>query len=165
MRKIRFLILATAIALVAGAAFAAGPAYYIQAEVVRGSQNPTGPSCVLVNTFKTGEQVVWLAKVYKTSTGEEVTPDMAKQLGMKLTAKLENGTSVDMALGQHPHSGEPKVWMWAGAWVIPPVYPTGVLKYQIDVADNQGNTVTWTPMNQDYPTAEGYPTLITIEKR
>lgn len=165
MRKIKFLILATALAALVGAAFAAGPAYYVQAEVVRGSQNPTGPTCVLVSTFKTGEQVVWLAKVYKTSTGEEITPDMAKALDMKITAKLEDGKTVDLTLGQHPHSGEPKVWMWAAGWVIPPVYPTGVLKYQLIITDNQGNTVNWQPMNQDYPTAEGYPTLITIEKR
>ncbi|MEJ2668338.1 MAG: hypothetical protein P8Z81_14800 [Deinococcales bacterium] len=165
MRKVKFLILATVLAMIAGAAFAAGPAYYVQAETVRGSQNPTGPSCVLTSTFKTGEQIVFLAKVYSTATGDVVTPDQAKQLGMKVTAKLEDGKTIDLELGQHPHSGEPKVWMWANAFVIPPVYPTGVFKYSLIVTDNQGNTVTWTPMNQDYPTAEGYPTLITIEKR
>ena len=84
---------------------------------------------------------------------------------MTITAKLEDGTTVDMELGQHPNKGEPKVWMWAGAWVIPPVYPTGVLKYTLTVTDDQGNTATWQPMNQDYPTAEGYPSLITVEKR
>jgi hypothetical protein len=55
--------------------------------------------------------------------------------------------------------------MWAAGWAIPPVYPTGVLKYELIVTDSSGNTVTWTPMNQDYPTAAGYPTLITVEKR
>ena len=165
MRKLKFLILATALAALIGAAFAAGPAYYIRAEVVRGSKNATGPTCVLVSTFKTGEQVVWLAKVYKIGTGEEITPDTAKQLGMKMTAKLEDGTAIDMELGPHPSKGEPKVSMWAGAWVIPPVYPTGVLKYTLTVTDAQGNTATWQPMNQDYPTAEGYPTLISIKKR
>ena len=165
MRKLNILILATALAALLGAAFAAGPAYYLQAEVVRGAKNATGPSCVLVSTFKTGEQVVWLAKVYQTSTGEEITPDIAKQLGMTMTATLEDGTTIAMELGQHPNKGDPKVWMWAGAWVIPPVYPTGVLKYTLTVTDGQGNTATWQPMNQDYPTAEGYPTLISIEKR
>jgi len=165
MRKIKFLVVALALAATVGAAFAAAPAYYVQAEVVRGSQNATGPSCVLVSTFKTGEQVVWLAHVFSTATGEVVTPDQAKQLGMKVTAKLEDGKTVDLALGEHPHSGEPKVWMWAAGWTIPPVYPTGVLKYELIVTDSAGNTVTWTPMNQDYPAAEGYPTLITVEKR
>ena len=165
MRKIKFLVVALAFAAIVGTAFAAGPAYYVQAEVVRGAQNATGPSCVLVSTFKTGEQVVWLAKVYSTATGAEVTPDQAKQLGMKVTAKLEDGKTVDLALGEHPKDGAAKVWMWAAGWTIPPVYPTGVLKYELIVKDSSGNTVTWTPMNQDFPTAEGYPTLISIEKR
>ncbi len=165
MRNLRSIIVALILVAIAGVAFAAGPAYYVQAEVVRGSKNATGPSCVLVSTFKTGEQVVWLAKVYSTQTGEEVTPDMAKQLGMTMQAKLENGTTVDLSLGQHPKEGDHKVWMWAAGWSIPPVYPTGLLKYELIVKDNQGNTVTWTPMNQDFPAAEGYPTLISIEKR
>jgi len=165
MGKFKFYLIALAIAATVGAAFAAGPAYYVQAEVVRGSKNPTGPSCVLVSTFKTGEQVVWLAKVYSTATGEVVTPDQAKQLGMTVQAKLENGSTVDMALGQHPKEGDNKVWMWAAGWSIPPVYPTGVLKYELIIKDSAGNTVTWTPMNQDFPAAEGYPTLITVEKR
>jgi hypothetical protein len=165
MRKIKFLVVALVLAATVGAAFAAGPAYYVQSEVVRGSKNPTGPSCVLVSTFKTGEQVVWLAKVYSTATGDVVTPDQAKQLGMTVTAKLEDGKTVDLALGQHPHDGDTKVWMWAAGWSIPPVYPTGVFKYELIVKDNKGNSVTWTPMNQDFPTAEGYPTLISIEKR
>jgi hypothetical protein len=165
MRNLRTYIVALIVVAAAGMAFAAAPAYYLQAEVVRGSKNASGPSCVLVSTFKTGEQVVWLAKVYSTQTGEEITPDMAKSLGMTMQAKLEDGKTVDMELGQHPHSGDTKVWMWAAGWVIPPVYPTGILKYEIIVKDNKGNTVTWTPMNQDFPTAEGYPTLISIEKR
>jgi len=165
MRNFRTLIVSLVFVAIAGMAFAAGPAYYVQAEVVRGSKNATGPSCVLVSTFKTGEQVVWLAKVYSTQTGEEVSPDQAKQLGMTVQAKLENGSTVDMALGQHPKEGDNKVWMWAAGWVIPPVYPTGVLKYELIVKDSAGNTVTWTPMNQDFPTAEGYPTLISVEKR
>jgi hypothetical protein len=103
--------------------------------------------------------------VYSTATGDVVTPDQAKQLGMTVTAKLEDGKTVDLALGQHPHDGDTKVWMWAAGWSIPPVYPTGVFKYELIVKDNKGNSVTWTPMNQDFPTAEGYPTLISIEKR
>jgi len=163
MRKIKFLILATMLATIAGAAFAAAPAYYLRAQTVRGSQNATGPSCVLTSTYKTGEQIVFLAEVYDTATGEVVTPDQAKQLGMKVTAKLESGKTVDLEYGQHPHSGEPKIWMWAGAFTIPPVYPTGIFKYTLEATDANGNTATWAPLQQDYP--GGYATLITVEKR
>ena len=47
MRKLHTLILATVLAAIAGAAFAAAPAYYVQAEVIRGSKNATGPTCCL----------------------------------------------------------------------------------------------------------------------
>lgn len=165
MRKFQLFVIAAVLAAVGGIAFAAGPAYFVQAQTVRGSQNPTGPSCVLVAAFKTGEQIVWEAEVYSTATGQVVSPEQAKQLGLKVVVKLENGTTVALEYGQHPKNGEPKVWMWTGAWQIPPVYPTGVLKYDLTVTDNQSNTVVWAPMNQDYAGAQPYPTLITVEKR
>jgi len=163
MRKSRLITIVLAVVAMAGLALAAGPAYYVQAQVVRGNKGATGPSCVLVSTFKTGEQVVWLAEVYSTQTGKVVTPDEAKKLGMKVTAKLENGTTVDLEYGQHPKQGEPKVWMWAAGWQIPPVYPTGVLKFELVVTDSQGNTATWQPLQADYP--GGYASMITVAKR
>ena len=57
---------------------------------------------------------------------------------MTVTAKLEDGPTVDMEYGQHPSKGEPKVWLWSGAWIIPPVYPAGVLKYLLNVPDSAG---------------------------
>ncbi len=163
MRKLKFLILATVVAAIVGVAAAAGPAYYMQAQTVRGSQNATGPTCVLTPVFKTGEQIVFLAEVYSTQTGKVVTPAEAKQLGMKVTVKTEDGKTIDLEYGQHPAHGTPKIWMWAGAFVIPPVYPTGVFKYTITVTDKNGNTATWSPLQQDYP--GGYSSLITIAKR
>ncbi len=165
MRSIKALSVALTLFAIAGLALAASPAYYIQAQVVRGNKGATGPSCVLVSTFKTGEQVVWLAEVHSTQTGAVITPEQAKALGMKVTAKLEDGKTVDLEYGQHPHTGTPKVWMWSAGWQIPPVYPTGVFKYSLIVTDNKGDTVTWAPMNQNYPTKAGYATLINIAKR
>lgn len=163
MRKLKYLVSFVVLAAIIGVASAASPDYYVQAQTVRGSKNPTGPSCVLTPVFKTGEQLVWLAEVYSTQTGKVITPDEAKQLGMKVSAKLEDGKTIDLEYGQHPKQGEPKVWMWSGAWMIPPVYPAGVFKYTITVTDKNGNTATWTPLQQSYP--GGYSTLITIAKR
>ncbi len=160
-KKLGTLIVLLALA-VSAAAFAQGPIYTVNADVVRGAKNPVGPTCVLTPVFKTGEQVVWRAVVYDAATGAELTPEEVTAKGIKVTAKLENGDSFDMEYGPHPKD-PPQINLFVGAWVIPPVYPSGMLKYSITVTDNAGNTVTWAPIGQDRE--GGYSSLMTIEKR
>ncbi|MEJ2293039.1 MAG: hypothetical protein P8Y05_15190 [Deinococcales bacterium] len=162
MRSIKTLVIALAFVAIAGIAFAQAPAYYVHADVVRGSKNPTGPTCVLTPVFKTGEQVVWRAEVFDTATGKKLTDQQVKDLGVKVTVKTQDGKTYDMAYGEHPKEA-PKIWLWTGAWVIPPVYPTGTLQYQIIVTDKAGHTVTWQPIGQERQ--GGYSSLITIAKR
>ena len=162
MRKFKVLVIALAFAAIAGMAFAASPAYYVRADAVRGSKNPTGPTCVLTPVFKTGEQVVWRAEVFDAQTGQKLTDQQVKDLGVKVTVKTQDGKTYDMAYGEHPHEA-PKIWLWTAAWVIPPVYPTGMFEYSIIVTDKAGNTVTWQPIGQDRQ--GGYSSLITVEKR
>ena len=135
--------------------------YSVIVDVVRGSQNPTGPVCVLTPVFKTGEQVVWLAQVFDADTGEKLSPERAEELGMTVTAVLEDGSEYELEYGLHPRE-EPQIYLWAGAWVIPPVYPTGVLNFTVVVEDAEGNTVTWAPIGHDRPE---YPSLIRVENR
>lgn len=143
-------------------ASAQGPVYSVNADVVRGAKNPVGTTCVLTPEFKTGEQVVWRAVVYDAATGVELSPDEVAAKGIKVTAKLESGDTFDMEYGEHPKD-PPQIWLFVGAWVIPPVYPTGTLKYDIIVTDNAGNTVTWSPIGQNR--AGGYSSLLTIARR
>ncbi len=162
MRK-TFGALAVLVALAAiSIASAQGPVYSVNADVVRGSKNAVGPTCVLTPEFKTGEQIVWRAVVYDAATGTELTPEEVAAKGIKVTATLENGDTFDMEYGQHPKD-PPQIWLFVGAWSIPPVYPTGTLKYDITVTDNAGNTVTWSPIGQGRE--GGYSSLLTIVRR
>ncbi len=160
MRKAVLSVLA--LATLAGFAMAQGPAYVVNADTVRGSQNATATSCVLTPVFKTGEQVVWRAEIYDAATGEKLTESQVNDRGIKATVKLEDGKTFDMEYGQHPKQA-PQIWLWTAAWAIPPVYPTGMLKYEIDVTDDAGNSYTWTPIGQGRE--GGYSSLITVEKR
>ena len=156
--------LVASLAALAGLGFAQDGdlAYFVRADVVRGSQNATGPTCVLTPVFKTGEQVVWRAEVFDANTGEKLTPERAEEVGMTVTAVLEDGSEYEMEYDLHPRE-EPQIYLWVGAWTIPPVYPTGTLVYQIVVEDAAGNTVTWQPIGQDRP--GGYSSQITVENR
>lgn len=160
MRKVILSVLA--LAAVAGFAMAQGPAYFMSADTVRGAKNATGPSCVLTSAYKTGEQIVWRAVIYDAATGEQLTEQQVKDRGVKAQVKLEDGTTIDMEYGLHPKE-PPQIWLWVGAWVVPPVYPTGMLKYDITVTDDAGNSYTWAPIGQDRE--GGYSSLITVEKR
>ena len=157
-------VVALAAILLAGAAFAQDDdlAYFVRADAVRGGQNATGPTCVLTPVFKTGEQIVWRAEVFDANTGEKITPERAEDVGMTVTAVLADGKEYEMENGPHPRQ-EPQIYLWVGAWTIPPVYPTGMLNYEIVVEDDLGNSVTWQPIGQDRP--GGYGSLITIENR
>lgn len=162
MRKPFLSILALVLAGLATLAFAQEPAYIVNAQVVRGSENPTGEVCVLTPVFKTSEQIVWLAEVYDAETGEKLTPEQVEERGVTAKAVLEDGSEYELEYGLHPRE-EPQIYVFAGAWVIPPVYPTGQLYFEIVVEDDAGNSVTWEPLGQDRP--GGYPSMITIEQR
>lgn len=162
MRRVLTVALALALAAIAGLAFAQTPAYIVNADVVRGSQNATGPTCVLTPVFKTGEQVVWRAEVFDAVTGEKLTNEQAQERGVKVTVEMQDGQTFDMEYGEHPREG-PQIWLWVAAWSIPPVYPTGMMMYQLIVTDDAGNSVTWAPIGQDRE--GGYSSLITIERR
>ena len=47
----------------------AAPKYFVQADVVRGAPGAQGAVCVANSVFYPGEQVVWRAKVFDTTTG------------------------------------------------------------------------------------------------
>lgn len=162
MRKFSLTALLLTLAFVASTALAQGPAYFVNADTVRGAQNPTGPTCVLTPVFKTGEQVVWRAEIYDAQTGEKLTNEEVEARGITATVRLEDGSEYEMEYGLHPRD-EPQIWLWTAAWTIPPVYPTGMLQYQIIVKDDAGNEVVWQPIGQDRP--GGYSSLVTIERR
>lgn len=139
------------------------PRYYIVADVVRGSRNATGPSCVQTNMFKLGEQVVWRVEVYDARTGQLLDDKArAEELGLKVQAEVEGVTTVPLELGPHPRQA-PQVMFWAGAWEIPPVFRTGLFRWRVVVTDKEGNRAVFDPVGARRPEMPG--SWLVIERR
>ena len=139
------------------------PRYYVVADVVRGSRNATGPSCVETNLFKLGEQVVWRADVYDARTGQLLDDKAtAERLGLKVEAEVEGVGTFPLELGPHPRQA-PQVMFWAGAWEIPPVFRTGLFRWRIIVTDKEGNRAVYDPVGARRPEMPG--SWLVIERR
>ncbi len=149
------LLLGTAVA-------AAAPAYYVAADVVRGSKNATGPSCVQTNLFKLGEQVVWRVDVYDAKTGQLLDKDDVQRLGVKVVAEVDGVGNFPLQFGAHPKE-PPQVNFWAGAWDIPALFKTGVFKWRIVVTDKSGNQGVYDPVGARRPEMPG--SWLVVEKR
>lgn len=139
-----------------------GPAYIITADVVRGAQNATGPSCVLNNVFKLGEQVVFRADVYDATTGQLLDQQDIERLGLKVEAQVAGVGTFPMRYGPHPKE-QPQVNFWAGAWQIPGVFKTGYFAWSIVVTDKQGRKAVYQPVGSRRPQMSG--SWLVIEKR
>lgn len=168
-----YAILAVVVPAMSAGAVAAAPArvaYIVQVDVVRGGDNPTGPTCVQTGIFRQGEEVVWRVRVTETATGREIGDDGKSQAeiaerNLKVTAYLENGMNFSLKYGQHPprpKEGEPVKWFWTTSWKIPAEYPTGMLKWWVVVTDKAGAFVRFDPISAgtNLPAAR-----ITVEKR
>lgn len=161
-------VIVAAVSLMLTGTASAGPqgklVYWVMADLVRGVTQPTSPLCLQTSLFRSGEQVVWRARVLDVSTGldpgEEGKNQVAVQeRGLKVTAYLENGQSFPMRYAQHPgrpKPGEAVVWLWSTAWNIPDDYPTGRLKWWLVVTDKTGAFVRFDPIGSE---------PITIERR
>lgn len=143
-------------------AAAAGPEYYVVADVVRGAKNPTGPSCVQTNMFKLGEQVVWRAEVFDAKTGKVLGKADVERLDLKVEGQVEGVGEFAMKFGPHPKQA-PQVDFWAGAWDIPALYKTGTFKWTIVVTDKNGNKVVFEPVAARRPEMSG--SWLIVEKR
>ncbi len=146
------------------AAAANGQDYVIVTEVVKGSAGAVGAPCELTSVFKKGEQVVWHAVLFSGKTGEKLNDhgEMQKR-GVKVQVELENGKTIDMHHGEHPPSGSPKIYYWAGAWKISPGAPTGKMTYKITAKDKEGRTGTLNMFGKK--DVDTFPRALTIENR
>ncbi|MBS3812815.1 twin-arginine translocation signal domain-containing protein [Candidatus Bipolaricaulota bacterium] len=141
-----------------------GQDYVIVTEVVKGSAGAVGAPCELTSVFKKGEQVVWHAVLFSGKTGEKLNDHAEmKQRGMKVHVELENGKKIDMHHGEHPPSGSPKIYYWAGAWKISPGASTGKMTYSITAQDKEGRTGTLNMFGDK--TVDTFPRALTIENR
>lgn len=126
----------------------AAPKYFVQADVVRGAPGAQGAVCVANSVFYPGEQVVWRAKVFDTTTGKELTEAQVKAAGLVLTASLDNGAKATLNYVPHGSNGKMDLF-WAGGWQTTGKTPTGTLKWTVTARDKAGNTATFQPIGQD----------------
>lgn len=119
-------VLLVVLSLVASGAVTAAPrarvAYWLHADVVRGSSGAAGPVGVQTNVFKQGEEVVFRARVLDIATGQDPGQQgkglkALQDLGLKVTAYLDDGQSFPLAYGRT--SG---AWFWSASWKIPATY-------------------------------------------
>lgn len=129
------------------AAFAA-PAYFIQADVVRGAVGAQGAVCVPNSVFMQGEEVVWRAYVYDATSGEKLTQDDIDSRGVKVFGELEGGAKTPLTYAPHPPGADKTELYYTGAWSIPADFPTGNYKWSVSVEDSAGNTASYEPMGQ-----------------
>ena len=136
----------------------------LAADMVRGSENPMGPVCVLSSRYKQGEQIVWRLRIIDTATGKAVPApagellsqnpskedlaSMTKNISVKV--HLSDGYVFPMHFGPHP-TKKAADYFWTTAWIIPKNYPTGTLDYWI-TADwaTEGKKGRWEPFNVGY---------------
>lgn len=102
------------------------------------------------NVFKPGDEVIFRARVLDFATGQD--PGRAgaalaaiKDLGLKVTAFLEDGQSFPMTYGRHAGQGARATvsWYWTASWKIPTTYnaPNDAAKLRVPVAG--GRYVKW----------------------
>lgn len=127
-------ILLVVLSLLVNGAVTAAPrarvAYWLHADVIRGSSGAVGPVGVQTNVFKQGEEVVFRARVLDIATGQDPGQQgkdlkVLQDLGLKVTAYLDDGQSFPMAYGQSPTQAQSRTaaaWFWSASWKIPAAY-------------------------------------------
>ncbi len=124
----------------------AKPAYFVQANVVRGAVGAMGAVCVSNSVFVQGEEIVWLAYVYDAATGELITQADIDAKGIKVYGELDSGVKVELHYGPHPPGAPQQEVYYAAAWQIPVDYATGSYQWSVVVEDAAGNTASYQPM-------------------
>lgn len=159
-------------------------AYWLMADLVRGSSGAVGPVGVQTNVFKQGEEVVFRARVLDIATGQDPGQQgkglkALQELGLKVIAYLEDGQSFPMTYDQHPAQAQSRgamLWFWSASWKIPAAYSaphegTELLispkdsrwvKWWLVVTDKAGASVRFDPVGTGTALP---PTPIIIEKR
>lgn len=148
MRSVRSFVVVLVLGVLAQAAWAA-PAYFVQADMVRGAQGAMGAVCVPNSVFTLGESIVWRAYVYDGETGEQVSAEELEARGVTVTARVDGGPELEMAFSPHPPGAEDVAFYHVAAWQIPADHATGVFTWSVVVQDASGAEVVFEPIGQD----------------
>lgn len=109
-------------------------------DLVRGSKNvakneAAAKVCVASSRYLHNEEIVWRIKVTDPKTGE-LMDDKALS---SVAVKLSDGQVLTARYGGHP-AKNPTDFFWAVSFDIPEDYPSGQLKFDLDVKANDGRT-------------------------
>ena len=145
-------------------------AYWLMADVIRGGSDAVGAVGVQTNVFKQGEEVVFRARVLDIGNGQDPGQQgkglrALQDLGLKVTAYLEDGQSFPLSYGRHPaqvQGREAATWFWSAAWKIPARRAPGNVKWWVIVTDKSGASVRFDPIGAGTALP---PIAIIIEKR
>lgn len=178
MRRTALLLISAALVLVlllvasgpGSAAPRARVAYWLMADVIRGAADAAGAVGVQTNVFKQGEEVVFRARVLDITTGQD--PGRAgqglntiREMGLKVTAYLEDGQSFPMTYGRHPAQAQGREtvsWFWTASWKIPATQAPGRVKWWVIAADKTGSSTRFDPIGAGTNLP---PIALIIEKR
>lgn len=145
-------------------------AYWLMADVIRGAADAVGAVGVQTNVFKQGEEVVFRARVLDITNGQDPGRagqglNVLKEMGLKVTAYLEDGQSLPMTYGRHPAQAsgrETVAWFWTASWKIPASRAPGTVKWWVIVGDKAGASTRFDPIGAGTNLP---PIAIIIEKR
>lgn len=148
MRRKSLTVLGALLAFAFITAATANTAYFVQADIVRGAEGaPKGPVCVANSVFFPGESIVWRAKIFDSTTGQELTADQITELGITISVALGDNQTIDLHYGGHP-PGENLDYYFTNHMVIAADAPIGTLSWTLTATDAQGNTATFEPVGQ-----------------
>lgn len=156
MRTVRTFVSSAVVTLLASFAFAA-PAYFVQADMVRGAEGAMGEVCVPNSVFHPGEKIVFRAYVFDGETGERLDAAQIEERGLSVTVILD-GESLEMAFFPHPPGAENVEFYWTHAWTVPADQPMGVYAWSVVVTDASGAEVAFEPIGQGI----GLPNLMVV---
>lgn len=126
-------------------------AYWLMADLVRGSSGAVGPVGVQTNVFKQGEEVVFRARVLDIATGQDPGQQgkglkALQELGVKVTAYLEDGQAFPMTYSRHPAQAQGReavAWFWSASWKIPAAYAAPHEAAELLIAPKDSRWVKW----------------------
>lgn len=120
---------------------------FVYGDTVRGGAGLTPDeaatqSCVQINRFPQGSQIVWRVRVVDPATGAYLDDTRVS----RMTLTMPDGATQALRYGPHPR-GRQDDYFWTAAFTLPADYPTGGFAYQIEAEDRDGRVGALTQFN------------------
>ena len=136
-------------------------ALILQGDTVRGPTGLTDEekaflSCVQLNRFPQGSEIVWRYKVFEPITDKSLDD---KQI-TSFVLTLPDGKTQNFKYGPHPQCRTDD-YLWTSSFKVPSDYPTGAFTYKAVATSNQGLTGSY----EQFKVASAMLQIIPLGKR